>query len=152
MKWKSYRIIQPLTEQEWGAYFGLRYEILRKPWKQPESATTDETEDISVHLLCLDRNDNAAATGRLQINPGNEGQIRSMAVRQDLQRTGLGTFVLDTLEKEAMNRRLSKIILDARDQAVPFYLKNGYKKIRPSYVLFGLIPHFRMERELLTSR
>ncbi|MCC7231863.1 MAG: GNAT family N-acetyltransferase [Bacteroidia bacterium] len=149
MKEKSYRIIQPLTEQEWAAYFGLRYEILRKPWNQPESSTTDESEDISVHFLCLDHNDNPAATGRLQINPGNEGQIRSMAVRQDLQRSGLGTFVLNALEKEAMNRGLSKIVLDAREYAVPFYLKNGYKKTRSSYVLFGVIPHFRMEKEVI---
>jgi len=144
----SYKIITPETKEELEAYYQLRYEILRKPWGQDINTNRDEWEAISLHAMMIDETGKTIATGRLQLNSESEGQIRSMAVADSLQRKGLGTAMLKFLEDKAREKRLSEIILDARDHAADFYRKNGYEIIGNSYTLFGTIPHFRMRKKL----
>jgi predicted GNAT family N-acyltransferase len=142
------RIIEPKTEDELDKYFSLRYEILRKPWNQPKSSTRDEWENNSIHVLMLDENDEAIATGRLQLNSNDEGQIRSMSVRSDSRGKGLGSQIIRYLEQKAKEKNLTQLFLDARINAVKFYEKNGYKVIGDSYLLFGVIKHFKMRKEI----
>jgi predicted GNAT family N-acyltransferase len=144
----NYRIIIPENEKDVQTYYKLRYEILRKAWGQPESSTKDEWEENSLHVMLLDENDQAVATGRLQFNSPTEGQIRSMAVLEECRGKGCGTQILKFLEEKAMERKIKKITLDARDNAVNFYRKNGYKVEGDSYKLFDIIPHFRMGKNL----
>lgn len=145
---KNLNILHPHSEEEWNKYFRLRYEILRKPWNQPESSTKDDAEDRSVHWLITDQNGKAVGAGRLQINSDTEGQIRSMAVDNTFQSKGIGSLLIQEIEKEALKRKLKKIVLDAREEAVNFYLKNGYKVIGDSYLLFGVIRHFKMQKSI----
>src|SRR5262245_59820841 len=142
------KIIEPRTRDEVEAYYRLRYEILRKPWNQPPQTTRDEHEDISVHLLMTDDAGNAVATGRLQINSPQEGQIRSMAVASEWQGKGLGRKVMERIESVAAEKKLRRIVLDARKEAVGFYERMGYKVIADSYFLFNAIQHFKMEKIL----
>jgi predicted GNAT family N-acyltransferase len=65
-----------------------------------------------------------------------------------MQGKGLGSDILRFIEQKAKEKKLKKLILDARDHAVKFYEKNGYKVIGDSYLLFGTIKHFRMEKDL----
>jgi len=140
------KIITPLTDEEWDMYYVLRYEILRKPWDQPFDTTFDEWETNSVHALMLNDDGKPVATGRLQINSEDEGQVRSMAVINSGQGKGLGTQMLRWLEAEAGHRRMSHIVLDARDDAVNFYKRNGYLVESDSYILFNTIVHYRMKK------
>ena len=142
------KIIEPRTASEVDQYYNLRYEILRKPWNQPPQSTRDEHEDISVHVLMVDDNGQGVATGRLQINSPEEGQIRSMAVADAWQDKGLGRKIMEHIEQVANERQLKRIVLDARSEAVGFYEKMGYKVIADSYFLFNTIQHYRMEKFL----
>jgi predicted GNAT family N-acyltransferase len=145
------KIIEPTTEEELEKYFNLRFEILRKPWNQPRSSTKDEWENQSIHVLMLDENNQAIACGRLQLNSKTEGQIRSMAVRDEMQGKGFGKKIIDYIEDKAHHLKLKMITLDARINAVKFYERCGYKVVGESYLLFGAIPHFKMEKEITTS-
>ena len=142
------RIIEPETPSDLEKYFNLRYEILRKPWNQPVDSTKDEWEDQSIHVLMLNEREEAIACGRLQINSKDEGQIRSMAVLTALQGKGLGKKIIDYIEKRADGLKMKTIVLDARINAVKFYESCGYKVVAESYLLFGIIPHFKMEKKL----
>ena len=142
------KIIEPSTVEELEKYYTLRFEILRKPWNQPEDSVKDEWEENSIHVLMMNNKDEAIATGRLQLNSDEEGQIRSMAVRGDLQGKGLGSEIMKYIEQKASDKKLKHIILDARENAVSFYKKHGYQIIGDSYMLFGVIPHFRMKKDL----
>jgi len=144
----EYKIVEPKTQDELEKYFDLRYEILRKPWNQPRSSTRDEWENQSIHVLMLDEQNEAIACGRLQLNSKEEGQIRSMAVVNAMQRKGLGRKIIDYIEAKANELKLKTITLDARINAVKFYESCGYKVIGESYLLFGVIPHFKMEKKL----
>jgi predicted GNAT family N-acyltransferase len=144
----NFKIIEPETEEQLRKYYNLRFEILRKPWDQPRSSTKDEWENNSIHVLMLDEQDEAIAVGRLQLNSNDEGQIRSMAVRDDLQGNGLGSQIICYIEQKAKEKNLKHILLDARINAVKFYENHGYKVVGDSYLLFGVIPHFRMKKEM----
>ncbi|MBP6335236.1 MAG: GNAT family N-acetyltransferase [Bacteroidia bacterium] len=142
----QFSIIEPTTEKDLSEYYRIRYEILRKPWNQSSATTKDDTEHLSVHLLVKDEKGQAVATGRMQFNSPTEGQIRSMAVIQEYQGNGIGSLIIQHLEKIAGNKKIKAILLDARENAVPFYLRNGYEIVAPSYLLFGEIKHFRMQK------
>lgn len=144
----NYKIIEPSTDEQWKQYYTIRYEVLRKPWNQPVSSTKDETEDQSNHFLVADENENYVAAGRLQFNSTVEAQIRSMAVTKENQGKKIGSLLLNFLEEKAREKRIEKIILDARENAIEFYKANGYEIYEKSYLLFDTIQHFKMSKLL----
>ena len=72
-----------------------------------------------------------------------------MAIRPDYQGQGLGHLLLAHLEERARRLGLASMMLQAREKAVNFYERAGYRVVEKSYVLFGEIQHYRMEKELL---
>src|SRR5947209_4779340 len=139
---ENYILLEPSSEAELEAYYNLRYVILRKPWNQPKISTKDEWENNSIHVLMLDEKKQAVAVGRLQLNNDEEGQLRSMAVRTDHQGKGFGSQIISYIERIAKEKKLKYIVLDARENAVRFYEKHGYKIVVNSYLLFGIIRHY----------
>lgn len=142
------KIVIPTSVEEITAYYNLRFEILRKPWGQDTKTTRDEWEDQSFHLMLMDSDKKTIATGRLQFISEDICQVRSMAVETTNQRRGIGTHLLKLLEDKAKELKYKRIVLDAREQAVGFYEKNGYSVDGDSYILFGVIPHFHMYKDI----
>ena len=56
--------------------------------------------------------------------------------------------ISDALEREAADKGVKTVVLDAREPAVGFYEKLGYRVEAKSYVLFGEIQHYRMIKHL----
>lgn len=144
----QFKIVIPENKIQLDEYYRIRFEVLRKPWGQEMSSTADEWEEQSLHALMYDKDLNAVAAGRLQFNSPTEGQIRSMAVVDEQRGNGLGSLMLKFLEEKAIEAKLTDIVLDSRDAAVKFYIRNGYVVEGDSYTLFGVIPHFRMKKKL----
>ena len=88
------------------------------------------------------------AVGRLHHSGNHTAQIRYMAVEAGYQRQGLGSRILDQLEQAAAAAGYNRVILHAREPAVPFYLSRGYRIVAPSHRLFGAIQHNLMSRQL----
>jgi len=61
---------------------------------------------------------------------------------------GLGRRILAALEGRARALGLRRIVLDAREEAAGFYLRHGYRVLGRGHLLFGVIPHLRMEKRL----
>lgn len=144
----QYKITEPTSGTDLQKYYDFRFEVLRKPWDQPKASTQDEWENISVHVLMTNEKGEAIASGRLQLNNEDEGQIRSMAVRADMQGKGLGSQIIKYIEQKAKEKKLKQLILDSRINAVKFYEKHGYEVVGDSYLLFGIIKHFKMTKNL----
>ncbi len=140
-------IRSPETAQDFMRYYDLRYRILRKPWRKPKGSEKDKTDGVALHLMAFD-GDRVVGVGRLHSNNDEESQIRYMAVDDDYKGRGIGTKMLKALEREAVKRHAKSIVLDARQSAVKFYKKHGYKVICPAHTLFGEIAHLRMEKKL----
>jgi N-acetylglutamate synthase-like GNAT family acetyltransferase len=64
-----------------------------------------------------------------------------MAVHPDCQGQKVGSKFVKFLESEAINLGASEIYLHARDVALPFYQKLGYKAIGDQFVIVGINHH-----------
>lgn len=126
----------------------LRYEVLRKPWQQPYDTSTDGQEESAYNALLENESGIVLACGRLQKNTETTGQIRYMAVKDGNRGKGFGQLILTALEKKASEIGLIEIELQARENAVEFYKRNGYQLIEKSFVLWGIIPHYLMRKKL----
>lgn len=146
------RIKQPETDEEFKDYYHLRWKLLRAPWNQPQGSETDDIEDQCFHIMALtmneDEKDKVIGVARLQYNSETEAQIRYMAIAREYERKGIGRKIMNTMEEHAGSSMCKNIVLDARQPAVDFYKKLGFKVVKKSYLLFGEIQHFRMKKEL----
>lgn len=126
----------------------LRYEILRKPWHQPYESSKDELEEQSVNAFIEDENNAVIACGRLQKNNEQTAQVRYMAVSASHRGKGLGAQVLRYLENRARDWKVSMVQLQARENAVKFYEAQGYRVVEKTFLLWGQIQHFLMEKHV----
>jgi N-acetylglutamate synthase-like GNAT family acetyltransferase len=140
--------IRPPFPNEMENYFHLRWKILRAPWDQPEGSERDQLENESYQLAAVKNESEIVACGRLQLNNSLEAQIRFMAVDTSQQGRGVGKLMIAGLEAEAKRRGASKVILQARENAVAFYQSCGYKVKEKTFLLFNSIQHYLMEKEL----
>ncbi len=136
------------SEIEFDLILQLRYKILRKPWSQSIESATDNLEADSYNAFITDKSGNIIACARLQENENKIGQIRFMAVEQNYQGQGLGKQIVAFLENQASLLHLQKIELQARENAVEFYRACGYSIKEKSFLLWGEIQHFLMEKKL----
>jgi N-acetylglutamate synthase-like GNAT family acetyltransferase len=136
------------TPEETERIIELRYKILRKPWNQSAETATDNIETISINAYIENEKKEVVACGRLQENPNKVGQIRFMAVDDNQQGKGLGKMIVSALESEAKKLQLSSIELQARENAVEFYKSCGYTVKEKTFLLWGLIQHYLMEKVL----
>ena len=142
------RITEPSTPDELEDYYALRWKILRAPWNQPRGSERDDMEDNSHHLMMVDDDDRAVAVCRLQFNTISKAQIRYMAVAVSAQRRGVGSRLLQALEQRARELGASRVVLDAREQALRFYRKHDYVVLGPGHTLFNAITHIQMTKSL----
>jgi ribosomal protein S18 acetylase RimI-like enzyme len=140
-------ITEPTTEKDFEYYYDLRWRILRKPWNQPQGSEKDELEDKSVHVMVCNDERIPVGVGRVHFNSDKEAQIRYMAVDENWQGKGLGKMVLNYLEEKVKEKGAESIVLNARENAVRFYERNGYKIIKEAHTLYGVIPHFEMKKK-----
>jgi predicted GNAT family N-acyltransferase len=143
-----FTIKQPQSKEEFKHYYHLRWLLLRAPWNQPEGSEVDDIEDQCFHLIAVNENNKVIAVARLQFNSNAEAQIRYMAVAREHEKKGIGRELINAMEKYAQNSSCKKIVLHAREPAIAFYQKLGYKVIEKSYLLFDEIQHFKMIKEL----
>jgi len=141
------KVGKPRTKKEYQKYYDLRWRILRKRWNQPMGSEKDELEGQSIHLMACEKGQHLGV-GRVHFSSSKEAQIRYMAVEEGLQGKGIGTIILKELEKSAKRKGANHIILNARESAVGFYKKQGYRIVGKASTLFRVIPHYKMRKKL----
>lgn len=125
----------------------LRDRILRQPLNLQFTPKQLEVEFKDIHLACY--NENAQLLGCLVIMEIDETTIkmRQVAVDNKLQRSGVGTAMVNACEQYGKDNNYQKIVLSARDNAIPFYEKLGYKKIGKPFTEVT-IKHYKMVKKL----
>jgi N-acetylglutamate synthase-like GNAT family acetyltransferase len=137
----------PITSEEWEQYYDLRFKVLREPWGQLKGSEILTDEDQADHAMVVDsESGKIVGVARMQTNSSTQGQVRCVAVSPEVQGRGVGKMLMNYLENLAQEKGFNEIVLDARDNAVKFYLSIGYNIIAESYLLFGVIPHFKMKK------
>ena len=145
----NYSIKSPEDNQEWEKYLLFRWEMLRKPLGMSKDSLSDSVEEESFHLMGISKEGRVIASGRVHFNSKNEAQIRYMAVDENFKRKGVGTEIVKELENYAISKGIVNMILNARENAISFYLSLGYEEVGPYQSDTG-IPHKTMKKSLVS--
>tara|TARA_R110001583_G_scaffold69_2_gene854 strand:- start:31715 stop:32629 length:915 start_codon:yes stop_codon:yes gene_type:complete len=138
----------PKTVDELTQYYQLRWKILRKPWGKQQGSEQDEFEQQAIHKMVINDQGEVLAVGRLEKMDKYQGKIRFMAVSEAAQGQGLGQEIIKALEQQASQLGMKEMSLNARESAVGFYQKLGYKNVKFSHILFDEIKHYTMVKKL----
>ena len=145
----NYLIKSPENKEEWENYLMFRWDILRKPLGMSKESLADSIEERSFHLMGIDDKEKVIASGRVHFNCENEAQIRYMAVDDSFKRKGVGTEIVKELENYAQSKGANIMVLNARENAISFYLSLGYEEVGPYQSDTG-IPHKTMKKNLVS--
>ncbi len=129
------------------AAVALRDSILRQPLGlhfQPEEL---EAEKDSRHVACY-RGDRLVGCLVLRPIAGGDVQMRQVAVVAKLHGQGIGAALVEYAEELARKIGYRRMVLHARETAVPFYEKLGYSRIGDVFEEVT-IPHWAMEKRLV---
>lgn len=138
----------PTLTTEFDEYYKLRWQLLRAPWNQPKGSEKDELEENAIHRIAI-KDEKIIALARLHQVDESTAQIRYMAVLEKYINNGVGTTVLKSLEKYAIENNINNIILHSRECAVSFYKKNNYQLIKKSHLLYKTIQHYEMHKNFI---
>jgi len=136
----------PNSPDEWDDYYRLRYLVLRKPLGQPEGSERNEGDLTGEHFALYEDNV-LKAIARLDSYEPTISQVRFVAVDSSIQGKGYGKKIMEAVENRSKETGNTKMILHARDYAVPFYEKLNYILVEKSYKLFDILQHYLMEKE-----
>lgn len=130
----------------------LRDKILRKPLGLHFTEKYLQQEINDVLIGCFEVDDEGQETvmkGCCVLSPIDEDlvQLRQMAVREDVQRSGIGRDIMEFAEKEARENGFNTLMMHARKTAVPFYERLHYQVVGDEFLEVG-IPHYEMRKEL----
>jgi len=125
----------------------LRRDILRIPLGLEFYVKDLKLEYNQYHLAGYDQSGNLVGCLVLKPLPDGAIKMRQVAVREDVQKKGIGQLMVAA--SEAISRKLNfqEMELNARKNAVPFYKKLNYKTSGKEFMEIE-IPHFKMVKTL----
>lgn len=132
---------------EYAACVELRREILRRPLGLDFDPAQLAAEDRDIHLAAYR---DGALVGCLILTPltGGDLKMRQVAVAEAAQGSGVGRALVEASESLARERGFERIVLNARQTAVPFYERLAYACEGEPFEEVG-IPHRRMARRVM---
>jgi predicted GNAT family N-acyltransferase len=146
-------VVPVRNEAELFQALAIREVVFIEEQHVPEGIERDEKDPDAYHVLAM-KEGHAIGTGRLVLLPnapenqsGQWGQIGRMAVLQSGRKHGIGTMLLDALEKEAKRRGVTGIVLHAQLAALEFYKKHHYEPMGAVFEEAGM-PHLEMQKKL----
>ena len=143
------KVISPSNNSDFDEYYYFRWEYLRKDLNQKLGTERDDAENISIHRMIKNNNEEIIGVGRLHKISSDIYQVRYFAVHKDYRRIGLGIYLMKDLEEIAIKDKANYIILNARENALDFYEKLNYKVIKKTNLLFGKIQHYEMKKKII---
>lgn len=143
------KVISPSNNSDFDEYYYFRWEYLRKDLNQKLGTERDDAENISIHRMIKNNNEEIIGVGRLHKISSDIYQVRYFAVHKDYRRIGLGMYLMKDLEEIAIKDKANYIILNARENTLDFYEKLNYKVIKKTNLLFGKIQHYEMKKKII---
>ena len=120
----------------------IREEVFIREQSVPAEMEWDEFDQQSRHVVAM-ADGVPIGTGRLL----PDGHIGRMAVLRKWRRQGAGGALLMALIETARKLGMSRVMLNAQIQALPFYLRHGFHAEGEEFLDAG-IAHRRMWREI----
>lgn len=132
--------------EEYTDELDLRNRILRIPLGLDVHEDDLGKEHLHHHIGAFQ---SGKLVGVLVLTPMNNSEVkmRQVAVEEYLQGMGIGKKLVEYSEQFAKENGFRKIVMNARDTAVPFYEKLGYSKDGDMFHEVT-IPHFKLYKHL----
>ncbi len=139
----------PQTREDFKAYYGLRFKVLREPWGQPRGSEKDDYEPISRHFMAVDA-DSDRLVGVVKVFERSEGVawISHLAVLPEVQKLGVGKVLMDAAEDYARQAGFKKIGCQSRLTTTTYFQKLGYEITGLPTHYFGTTQVVWMEKDL----
>ena len=102
----------------------------------PEEREIDGLDAVSTHFL-LWRDGVPVGTARMRVLDAS-AKAERVAVLKSASGRGLGAQLMRALEREAVARGLSGVLLHAQESVIPFYEKRGYVVAGEFFVEAGI--------------
>ncbi len=133
---------------EYDEYLAFRYKYLREPINLEFEVDQVEKEYAYKHFAVYHSRDGIVAC--LMLVPSEEvaWQMKQVAVAEKYRGQGIGTFLVQEIEKYAKSLGVKKLFLHAREEAVPFYNKLNYTLVGKPFMEI-LLPHYYMEKFII---
>ena len=125
----------------------LREELLRRPLGLAFDNTELEKEKDDI-LIGSFEDDRLLGCCLLTEVDSQTVRLRQMAVRNNLQRKGVGDSILRFAETLARDKGYRKITMNARATVIGFYERCGYRTCSDEFIEVT-IPHKMMEKWLI---
>ncbi len=137
MPFVDIRPTQSAEEQK--ALFYQRWLVLRKPMGMPLGTEQDQYEESSFHVIAVcDRQ--IVGSARLRELSDELGSIAYVCILPEFQSQGLGTQLVQKLIEIAQEKKLKRLRVMTRTQALKFYQKLGFVEQNEPIDFLG-IPH-----------
>ncbi len=124
----------------------LRRGVLREPLGLVYTLDQVDAEREELHMVAVFDGEVVACASLADLGR-RVAKMRQVAVKLELQGSGIGAALVRFFEDTARARGFARIALHARQSAVPFYEHLGYHTFGPIFEEVGL-PHLRMEKNL----
>ncbi len=133
--------------REYKQMIELRNEILRKPLGLAFNQDELEKEKDDILIGAFDE-DKILGCCLLTKQTNDTLKVRQMAVQNNLQGKGIGASIMSFAEDLARDKGYRKLVMHARDTAIGFYEKFGYKAKGEQFTEVT-VPHHVMEKRIL---
>lgn len=127
----------------------LRMEVLLNPIGIPRTYINPEKESQDILIAAFEDNQLLGCCILTHCTK-NSMQLRQMAVKQNIQRSGIGASIVAFAENKAKELGYKTLFMHSRDAVISFYEKQGYKIDGEGFTEVN-IPHHKMEKELWRS-
>ena len=132
--------------ETYGETLALRKRILRDPLGLEWTAAEEGWESRERHFAM--KGDNGVVACVIIRSLGNGAvKLRQMVVEPEQQGRGIGRRLLGGVEKILIREEVDRIELNARDAAVGFYERLGFRKEGDEFMEVT-IPHWKMVKTL----
>lgn len=132
--------------REYGQMVALRLQILRAPLGLNFSNNELEREKEDVLIAAFEEDEMLGCCILSWIGP-QKMRMRQMAVSSNLQRKGIGASLMGFSENLARDKGCRVLMMHARESAILFYEKFGFRVTGEPFEEVGL-PHRIMEKML----
>ncbi|MEO5888908.1 MAG: GNAT family N-acetyltransferase [Ferruginibacter sp.] len=132
--------------KEYQLMVNLRYEIMRKPLGLSFLPDELAKEKNDILICAFDEDELLGCCILSNMHPGCV-RLRQMAVQRNMQGKGIGESMVTFAENLARDKGYKTLTMHARDTAIGFYEKYGYKVIGEQFIEIN-IPHHIMEKRL----
>ncbi|MBT4793498.1 MAG: GNAT family N-acetyltransferase [Halobacteriovoraceae bacterium] len=131
----------PLYQQE----RALRNKVLLRPFGLPDHAWEMQDKN-SYHLIAID-SEKVIACLLLCPKENHSIQLMQMAVEPELQKNGIGKKLVEAAVLKAKTAGLKTLFCHSRENAIGFYLSQGFEVYDEPFVEVGL-KHIKMKKRL----